>query len=155
MRRWAVRIGLSAVLLAGCLVVLDEGIVYPGTTSLSAEEAAIYEAVFRYQFLHNASAAQQQARAYFLQVDGKNPPPDFLECFSGHAPPVTKGSRFRLHGTGGLLFRVDGIKWLDDDHVEVGGGYYEGPLSASGNTYHVTRKAGVWVVERDVMWMIS
>ncbi|HEX5221088.1 MAG TPA: hypothetical protein VFZ59_16105 [Verrucomicrobiae bacterium] len=39
-------------------------------------------------------------------------------------------------------------KWLDDHRVEVGGGYYEHGLSASSNTYLLSRHDGVWRIVR-------
>lgn len=41
----------------------------------------ICEVVFRHQFTHNASAVQQKAPAYFLSVDGKDPPVALLNAF--------------------------------------------------------------------------
>ena len=36
---------------------------------------------------------------------------------------------------------------MGDNSAEVAGGYYEGNLSASGNTYYVVRKDGKRVVD--------
>jgi hypothetical protein len=55
----------------------------------------------------------------------------------------------------GLLFRVDAIKWITRSQVEVSGGYYEGRLSSSGNTYYVQKRDGKWLVVRDEMHWIS
>ncbi len=47
----------------------------------------------------------------------------------------------------GLLFYISEIRWLSESEVEVEGGYYEAGLSASGNTYHLSRNRGSWIVE--------
>jgi len=124
---------------------------------LTAQETAelhdIFEAVYRHQFLNNASAAQQGAQAYFLFITGEDLPPDFMERFSGHMPPVKNGSQFTVGE--GLRFRIDGWRRISPDKFEVGGGYYEGNLSASGNRYIVVRESGAWVVESDTMLWIS
>ena len=104
----------------------------------------ICEATFRYQFEHNASGAQQNAAAYFLSIGGKDLPKALLDRFRGHSPPVKQGSQFQVGN--GLKFRIVRISWLDDINVEVGGGYYEGNVSSSGNTYHLRRKDGTWKV---------
>lgn len=62
------------------------------------EKLDICEAVFRYQFEHNASGAQQKAKAYFLKIHNKDPSDEFLARFKGHTPPVKKGSDFAIRG---------------------------------------------------------
>ncbi len=116
------------------------------------ENLDICEAVFRYQFKHNASGAKQNAKAYFLEILRKDPSPEFLARFKDNAPPVKKGSEFAIGK--GLKFKVGGIKRLNDSKVEVSGGYYEGGLSSSGCTYSVVLKDKKWVVtERKMLWI--
>lgn len=113
---------------------------------------AICEAVFRYLFEHNASAAQQNAASYFLSIDQRDLPAEFMDRFQGHTPPVKLGSHFRVGN--GLKFRIDSIIWLDDVTVEVGGGYFEGGESASGNTYVLRRQNGSWrVIKKKPGWI--
>lgn len=127
----------------------------------------IREAVFRYQFAHNASGQQTGAAVYCLWVGEKatDPSDDFMRRFANHKPPVRKMSECKAdpsHGvidkrTGaqGLGFRATSIKWLSDIEVEVEGGYYEAGLSASGNTYIVNKQKGKWVVSSDRMNWIA
>jgi hypothetical protein len=116
------------------------------------ELLAICEAVFRYQFEHNASGAQQNAAAYFLSINRQDAPTELLDRFAGHSPPVKPGSQFRIGN--GLKFRIDTLVWLDEATVEVEGGYYEGGLSASGNTYVLRRQKGSWrVIKRRLGWI--
>jgi hypothetical protein len=133
----------------------------------------IREAVFRYQFLHNVSGLQQRAGAYFiglyvtgdlnLPVHYVDPSDNLLARFAGNTPPVKKASEstysvqgvFDLRtGARGLLFRIESIKEIDPDQVEVTGGYFEAGLSASGNVYTVTRTNDRWTVVKDsLIWI--
>lgn len=122
------------------------------------------EAVFRYQFKHNASGQQTNATAYFLGLGDSDPDDAFMNRFQGHRPPVkklsqctTKGMRVTDKQTGkrGLIFSVDNIVVTGADTAEASGGYYEGGLSSSGNTYYLKRKNGKWFVEKDTMHWIS
>jgi hypothetical protein len=121
--------------------------------SKADEEADVMEAVFRYQFQHNASAIQRNAPAYFLLVEGEDPSEAFLARFRDHIPPVVKGSLFK-EGEG-LKLMVGKVRWTSPDTVEVGGGYYEGGLSSSGNIYYLKRDGGKWTVTKDWMFVIS
>lgn len=77
----------------------------------SAIEDDIREAVFRYQFNHNASGLKQNAKVYYLSFgeEGKEPSDAFLERFKGHTPPVKKASEFN-GGQQGLVFNVTTIQ---------------------------------------------
>ncbi len=131
------------------------------------QEDEIRETVFRYQFDHNASGQQKRAKAYFLSICDKDrdPSDEFMKRFAGYKPPVRKASACRTNATNGvvdkrtgeqgLLFRVTGIKWISDTEVQVGGGYYEAGLSASGNTYTVKKANRKWKVTADMMHWIS
>ncbi len=51
----------------------------------AANEDDIREAVFRYQFAHNASAQQQGAKVYFLSLaEDKDPSDRFMLRFKDH-----------------------------------------------------------------------
>jgi hypothetical protein len=130
------------------------------------ETTAIQEAVFRYQFGHNASSRQQSADYYCLGVkDRKDPPQELMERFVCHLPVVVPVSECgadvefgvsRGSASGrGLIFTVGDIKWVSATEVEVAGGYYEGGLSASGNVYRLKRVEGGWKVIEDRMGWIS
>ena len=126
-----------------------------------ADEEAIREAVFRYQFWHNGSAQQQTAKVYFLSIgDDEDPSDAFMARFDKHTPPVKKRSQAKGNidketGKRGLIFWVATIGPLDEDKVAVDGGYYEDGLSASGNVYTVERKDDKWVVTKNQMLWIS
>jgi hypothetical protein len=58
-------------------------------------------------------------------------------------------------GARGLVFRATITQWLSDNTVIVRGGYEEGELSASGNTYTLTKEDGTWKVTKDTLDFIS
>ena len=127
----------------------------------------IREAVFRWQFDHNASGQQTNAQVYFLEVGqkGDDPSDEFMKRFAGHKPPVRKKSACnaapgkgvfdKKTGQQGLIFRATSIDWKSDAEVDVQGGYYEAGLSSSGNTYTLKKKNGKWKVTNDQMQYIS
>jgi hypothetical protein len=53
------------------------------------------------------------------------------------------------------MFNTGAIKWVSPTEVEIAGGYYEGILSASGNTYYLEKDDGKWKVLKDVLHWIS
>ncbi len=131
------------------------------------QEEDIREAVFRHQFDHNASGQQKSAHAYCLAVGDKDADPseDFLKRFAHHKPPVRKASACRITASGevidnhtgkrGLLFRVENIRWISDTEVAVDGGYSEGNVSSSDNTYTVRKQNGRWEVTTGKIMVIS
>lgn len=129
----------------------------PFFASETADEDEIMEATFRYQFPHNASAMQQNAKLYFLSIDGADPSDGFMQRFAGHDPAVKKvssstsgtdGVTDNQTGEKGIIFRVETIKRVNATTVEVKGGYYEAGLSASGNTYYLKNNGPGWVVTK-------
>jgi ankyrin repeat protein len=140
-------------------------------SSSPTENDDIREAIFRHQIGPEVPGKQQRVQVYFLSVldhaSGKyiDPSPDFMKRFAKNKPRVAKesectsspykGVRDKVTGEEGLIFQVGFIKWIAEDEVEVEGGYYEAGLSASGNTYHLRKKNGKWVVVKDVMNWIS
>jgi hypothetical protein len=121
-----------------------------------AAETDIAEAVFRYQFDHNASAIRQGADHYCLSLPGqRSVDPDFLQRFQGNHPPVLGADQCE-RGTGhDLFFRVQRLDWRSDTEVWVSGGYWEGNLSSSKESYRVRFKNGKWVVDGARMEAIS
>lgn len=149
---------LSFAMAGASLIVLSAR---PVKSLTAAELDDIREAVFRYQFEHNASGQQELAKSYFLSVeDGKDPEDEFMKRFTDHLPSVKKFSQakgeFKKDGDlDGLMFHIEAIKQIGPNKVEVSGGYYESGLSASGNTYTVERVKKKWIVTRDKMHWIS
>ena len=150
-------------LLAGC--VTQPYSQPKPAVALTSAEADVYEAVFRHQFIRNASGAQQAAGTYFIQIREADPSEAFLLRFSGHTPTIKPASQARLgrHSVvydprihqESLVFQVGAIRWHGNDSAEVDGGYYEADLSSSGNTYRLTRQGTKWKVIKDTMHWIS
>ena len=143
---------LAITILSSCGDLQDE--------TPDPEILDIFEVFFRYKFENNASAQQQDAEAYFLEIDGEDPSPEFLARFKGHSPPVKKGSEFVMGGSiviegeapmegNGLLFRIDSYQWIGlfGNCVKISGGYSEGDLSASWASYIWIRRKGKWELE--------
>ena len=111
-------------------------------------EADIAEAVFRYQFQHNASAIQQEADHYCLSLPGeRSPDGDFLHRFDGNHPPVWRADECQRGSGHDLFFRVQRLDWRSDTEVWVSGGFWERNLSSSRESYRVRFKKGKWVVD--------
>jgi hypothetical protein len=134
------------------------------TSSLSPDDDALVEAVFRYQFDHNASGQQTQAKVLCLEMFGKDVSSSVVhrladnpkvrrasECDGGGGNGVSE----KKTGKRGYILRVERVKRTSPTTAEAEGGYYEAGLSASGNTYFLERKGGTWVVLRDTMHWIS
>ncbi len=134
----------------------------------------IREAAFRYLFEHNASAQQQTVWVYFLSVTNlpdslggawidADPSEELIARFRNNTPRVRPCSQATTSlwgvfdvksGIKGLLFRLGEIRWITKDRVEIDGGYYEAGLSASGGTYILERKNGIWsVVGGGIRWI--
>lgn len=131
------------------------------------QEDDIREAVFRYQFDHNASGQQKSAHDYFLAIGDKNADPSdaFMKRLAHNKPAVRKASACRVDPSGsvvnkrtgkhGLLFRIGSITWISDTEVKVWRGYDETNPSSSGSTYTVKKDSGKWIVAKDQMEVIS
>jgi hypothetical protein len=132
-----------------------------------SQEDDIREAVFRYQFEHNASGQQKTAKVFFIGVEGNagDPSDMLLKRFADNKPPVRKASASHfVKGKGivdkqtgelGLAFSVTSIKWISDTEVQANGGYYEAEESSSGNTYTLQKENGKWKVTKSKMNWIS
>jgi hypothetical protein len=153
----------TAILLALSLSTAGCASSSTGTTSSpaaapshAAAEPEIFEAVFRYQFDHNASGMQKQAERYCLYLPGeKSPDAAFLQRFEGNQPPVVAAAQCEGRSGKNLFFRINRLQWHRDNEVWVRGGYFEGNLSSSIESYRVLLKDGKWVVTGARMEAIS
>jgi hypothetical protein len=122
----------------------------------AAAENDIAEAVFRYQFDHNASALQKGAEKHCLSLPReKMPSAEFLKRFESDRPPVVAADRCERRSGKSLFFRVQRFDWRGDNEVWVRGGYWEGNLSSSTEMYRVQKENGKWVVKAARMEAIS
>src|SRR5215213_10075746 len=81
----------------------------------SVSEPEILEAVFRYQFEHNASGVQQGAEKYCLTITGgEKPNAEFLRRFAGNRPPVVAADQCDRRSGRNLFFQAKIEKWESD-----------------------------------------
>jgi hypothetical protein len=159
------RIALTLRLL---LVVLTSSCFSLATdTNRFGQEDAISEVVFRYQFEHNASGQQKSAHAFCLALGEKrsDPADQLMKRFAHHRPPVRKASSCHVTSSGevidnhtnesALIFFISSIRWISDSEVKAEGGYDEGNVSSSGNTYTVRKRNSKWEVTDDKMNSVS
>ncbi|PWT93274.1 MAG: hypothetical protein C5B55_04795 [Blastocatellia bacterium] len=129
-------------------------------------ESDIREAVLRYLFEHEAQQQKPYTKVLFISIEKKDPDDKFIARFKDHTPPVKKGSESELSsdiggvrdkktGEGGILYRVGGIKWINEHEVEVDGSYYVANLFAGGCSYRVVQDGSKWIVKGcgGKMWM--
>jgi predicted small lipoprotein YifL len=128
----------------------------PSPEAQAAAQEDILEAVFRHQFNHNASAIQRQAAKYCLSLPGEaSPSAAFLQRFAGNKPPVAAAGECERGSGKNLFFRIQRLDWHGENEVWVRGGYWEGNLSSSVESFRVVRKDGKWTVEGARMEAIS
>jgi hypothetical protein len=178
-RRFGLRPLCTAFLTAVAIITAGAGYarVCPTPPALTNEtepcftdpDDAIRFAVFRYQFDHNASGQKTNAGVYCLSLslvgqEELDPSDELVVSFTAHEPPVKKRSQCEISIGGvfdrqtsrqGLMFYIDQIKRTSETEAVVTGGYYEGGLSGSGNSYHVVRRGDEWIVTGDQMLFIS
>jgi hypothetical protein len=153
--RSLVKLFLFLTLLAAT-VACASGAPPPPPQDRFAAQDEILEAVFRYQFQHNASALQSKADRYCLTLpQDKNPGEDFLHRFNGNQPPAVSADECNRKKGNDLFFRIQNLDWRSDQEVWVRGGYWEGNLSSSVELYQVVRKDGKWTVAGSRMEAIS
>jgi hypothetical protein len=127
-------------------------------------EDDIREAVFRYQFDHDAIQQKPHTKVYFISFENRKDPDDkFLKRFAGNIPNVKKESQAVAsnNGTGGvidkesgglgIIFRITQLKWVNENEVEVEASFHVAMLFAGGCKYLVMRQDKKWVVK----WCVS
>lgn len=114
------------------------------TIKLKKEAANACEAAFRYLFRNNKTHAQDKAGAYFLVIDKKDPADDFLGRFSGHTPPVKKGSEFAVGK--GLEFRLGSPTKLKSNRYGFNCGYKESEKNFAILNLVVEKQNDNWIV---------
>jgi hypothetical protein len=164
--RWFLIVGMVLPLISTAQPQKDKTTFGHMARFTQQQQNDIREAVFRYQFRHNASIQGNSARVYCISSENKADLSDnFMKRFAGFNPPVHKASDCTIDpykgvvekatGKRGLVFWVKSIKWISSTDAEVDGGYFEDGLSASHNTYIVSRATGRWVVSKERMTRLS
>jgi hypothetical protein len=103
-----------------------------------------------------AIARRLNSRVYFVSVNGKDPTDDFLKRLQDIPRNIKKASegkqtkRFpgwvvdKKTKQPGIVFSANEIRWINDNEVEVEGGYHCGGLCASGDVFTVGCDGGKW-----------
>ncbi len=132
--------------------------------------AAVQEAVFRFQFDHNAAVQLQGSTMYFLAFgdpEGKvavDPSASFLTRFSGVKARIAPYSEAGRTDSGwvidkktenpGIIFFVHSVRMIGPDTAEAKGGYQQDKRSASGNTFRLKFGWRGWrVVSASMDWI--
>lgn len=106
-------------------------------------------------------------KAYFFEVEGKDPSDSLMKWFAGSNPPIKKVSRSYIISPEdkkewernsfywvrdkqtkdiGLVYSLGRIQWLSRSRIMVEAGYFGGGLNAGRNTYTFRLQSGHWKV---------
>ena len=118
-------------------------------------EAAVCEAVFRYQ-LQQPLVDHPQVPRYYLALQGQDPDEALLRRLRELTPWVQPLSQCRVTardgvmdratGAGGVIVQVARLTWLHGAAADVVGGYYLTHRHAAGLRYRVERQGHDWAV---------
>jgi hypothetical protein len=127
----------------------------PRTPGRERLEAAVYEAVFRYQ-LQQPLVDHPQVPRYYLALQGHDPDAALLHRLRELAPWVQPLSQCRVTardgvidratGAGGVILQVARLAWVRATTVDVVGGYYITHRQAAGFCYRVESDEQYWAV---------
>lgn len=127
-------------------------------------EAAICEAVFRYQ-LQQPLVDHSQVPHYYLALHGRDPDDVLLRRLRALTPwvqPLSQcrvtarhGVRDRRTGVGGVIVQVACLTWVHGAAADVIGGYYLTHRHAAGLRYRVEHQGHDWVVTTvHLLWRV-
>lgn len=112
-------------------------------------------------------AKELNFKIFFVSVNHKDPTDDFLNRFQNiprtlkkvSAAKISKGFRMpvvdRKTQQHGIIFSADSIRWLEETHVEVQGGYHCNGLCGAGYTFDLELENGKWIIKKEIMNWIS
>ena len=143
------------------------GLLLPGCSKSNASKSSgdidVQAAVFSYQFDHNGSLQQKNAKAFYLCIgeERSDPSAELMKRLTGGNPPVRKFSECTATGENGVLdkktrepgvvLRVVSIKPISATEAEVKGDFFEGLGSAAGSIYNLSKSGGEWQVTNEKM----
>jgi hypothetical protein len=149
-----------------------------------ADEENIHEAVIRKQMeewfqggdkseaeakdpTEKAIAEELNFKVFFVSIDGKDPSDKFLHRLQDiprtikkvSASEISKSHKFpvvdKATGKRGIIFSVGKVQWLDQDSVQIEGGYHCDGLCGAGLIFKLHRNKGKWVIQNSRMNWIS
>ncbi len=151
-KKWYLVLAILIILLldTACILFLLDKYVPQETFNL-------FEAFFRFSMSgNNDSPSVQDAETYFLEIEGRDPPSEFMVRFAKHSPLVKKGSEFVADDFDNNMwhfFRIERWRWIGYgwDHAVISGGY-DVPGSASrcggGAVYIFRRGKKGWAFDK-------
>ena len=134
----------------------------PCTPGRERLEAAVCEAVFRYQ-LQQPLVDQPWIPRYYLALQGHDPDEALLRRLRELTPWVQPLSQCRVTarngvldrttGAGGVIVQVVRLTWVHGAAADVVGGYYITHRHAAGLRYRVEQHGPDWAVTTvDLLW---
>jgi hypothetical protein len=140
------------------------GLARPAKPSDDRPEAAVCEAVFRYQLQQPWVDAPQPPR-YYLALQGRDPGEALLRQLSAVTPGVQPFSHCRVTardgvvdratGARGVILQVARLTWVHAAAADVVGGYYLTHRHAAGLRYHVEQDGPHWAVTTvHLLWRV-
>jgi hypothetical protein len=136
----------------------------PRTPGRERLEAAVYEAVFRYQ-LGQPLVDQPLPPRYYLALRGQDADEALLGRLRDLTPGVQPLSQCRVTARGGVIDRATGagggilhvarLSWVHGAAADVVGGYYITHRHAAGLRYRVERQGHDWAVTSvHLLWRV-
>jgi hypothetical protein len=152
------RLLITAAVLAAGLCVVWVCIPAPAETAeVGTEEAEVYEALFRHELRRGAAGGWPGGGAFYLSIEGKDPPAEFMARFAAAPWPVREGSRYGVNR--GVLYAASGITLLADGRAVVGceqrvrtwrvSNCFRPSRSSGYSRFTLARRDGRWVVEKE------
>lgn len=136
-----------------------------GPISFTKFEADLYEALFRYAFKNNASAAQGRADFYSLTVDWRDPNEEFMGRFNSDEKMIIPDSKTKFscdkgvyiegEEKKGISFEVNNLQFEAPNKAKVSWTYQEGCLSSAISDAVLEFMDGKWVVIDSKIIIIS
>jgi hypothetical protein len=127
----------------------------PRTPARERLEAAVCEAVFRYQ-LQQPLVDQSRVPRYYLALQGRDPDETLLHRLRALTPWVQPLSQCRVTardgvtdratGAGGVIVQVARLTWVHGAAADVVGGYYITHRHAAGLRYCIEHHGHDWAV---------
>jgi hypothetical protein len=117
------------------------------TDSTVQDTTPVYEAVLRHELKGAA-----HVKDIYVTIEGNDPSPETLKRLQEPCPGVQPRSRAPKGNATHMGVRE--LKWIDRNTAEVRGGFSNG-IDGRGSRYQVIKKNGQWVVDKEVVEVIS
>ena len=147
------------------MVVDEDGPKRPTTgvnqATRRSTEAEAQVAIAWYRFMISRYASNRahwfyRVKVVFLCQKGKDPDKAIARQLSDCGMPVRPQSRAtvkryvvdKVTGEPGVILNLNAVKWQDNSHVIIEGGYYQNPRGVMKATFTLERSNVGWVVQK-------